>query len=168
MSPPAYEYMLSFPLHRQKTKSRSCPRAHSCYAVAQPRSFWPPPVATNDFCKLHLPAHRSLPQHFSPTHCLDNLPEHGVSCPPIMYCKPGLPSLLKEQLDHIPSLCSPTAGCPISRLSASNPGTTQGLHFPVSATQRREAQTILQVGSTLQLFILKCCLLNVPNKRQRQ
>lgn len=98
---------------------------------------------TSDFCKVRMPAHRSLPQRFSPIHSLDYSPEHGISCPLILYCKSGFPSLLKQGLHHIPPLCSPTAWCPISCLPSSGPGTTQGFHVLASATRMREAQTIL-------------------------
>ena len=65
---------------------------------------------TGDLCKsMYACPQVSLPQRFNPTHCLDSSPEHGIGCPLTIYCRLDLPSLLKQGLDHTPSLCSPIA-----------------------------------------------------------
>lgn len=134
---PVSEQVTLVPLHRHtKWNLRRCPKALSCKQWHSPgpsdQLQWHP---VNP-CAIRMPPHMSLPQGCSPIRCLDYPLERGRS-PVVIYRKSSLPRFLRQRLDHMCPLWSPTAWCPIYCQLPT--GGTQEHHVPPSAPQTRES-----------------------------
>lgn len=90
------------------------------------------------------------------------------SRPLIVYCKPGLPSSLKQGLDHIPSLCSYSRMPILSLASLFQPWNNSRTSFPCPCHSEERSSDNSTGWFHTSFLISKFSLLNIPNKRQRQ